>query len=143
MGRRWTVAESSKILLIHSPTGVPPGSRASTMGIRRASRNCCRSRICVVFPHPSIPSNDMKGGTSLVPDFNWIEGIGPPWEVQRRIPGAYETRPRKIPRITVFWKGRQHKVIKERGIGNLSGTSQRGEFFCLTNISICDNVIAD
>src|SRR4029078_622817 len=46
----------SRISLMASPTGVPPGSRTATQSTPTAVRRSASKRICVVLPAPSLPS---------------------------------------------------------------------------------------
>src|ERR1700691_319585 len=59
-GESPSVAESSKTRRIFSPVGVPPGSRVSTTLCPAARRAAASSRICVLLPVPSNPSNVMN-----------------------------------------------------------------------------------
>src|SRR5438132_4916210 len=55
--------KSSRIV---SPIGVPPGSRVSKWGIPERSSRAANLCTCVVFPHPSDPSNVMNGNRGMI-----------------------------------------------------------------------------
>src|SRR5947208_9566782 len=55
--------KSSRIV---SPIGVPPGSRVSKWGIPERSSRAANLCTCVVFPHPSDPSNVMNGSRGMI-----------------------------------------------------------------------------
>ena len=54
------VFESSRMCLIFSPVGVPPGSRVTVTAMPRDFSARASFSICVLFPLPSSPSNVMN-----------------------------------------------------------------------------------